>query len=191
MKFGNNTNPEPNEPVVVDPAPVPTEPKVDQGIPKHRFDEVNNLMKEYKTKLDELEAQAEAQKKADLEKTQQFEELYRSTQKELEEIRNSKTSADSKVSEYEKVVQSLVDTKMEVVPDELKALIPETFTPTQKLEWLNKAESNGLFKRTAPIGQPTNVSTDIQSDPSEMSATLKMSQAYLKNGTSKIKSTIV
>lgn len=161
--------------------------ETNQQIPKHRFDEVNNLMKEYKAKLDEMKAQAELSKTQELEKQQQFEELYRKTQKELEDIKTSKTTVDTKLSEYETVVQQLVEAKLEVAPEELKSLVPSNFTPTQKLEWLNTAERNGLFKKTGPVGAPMNGPTDVAVDVSKMSPTSKMAQAYLKNGTTKTK----
>lgn len=173
-------------PIVDEPAPTQNKEET-QHIPKHRFDEVNNLMKEYKSKLDELESQIEAQKKAELEKTQQYEELYKNTSSELETLKNSKISADTKLTEYENVVSKLIDAKLESIPEEYRKLVPESYTPTQKLDWLNLAETNGLFKKKGALGQSMNVDTNITQDPASMSAQQKMAQAYQNNGTSRIK----
>lgn len=72
------------------------------------------------------------------------------------------------LNEYETVVNKLVESKMENVPDVLKALIPESMTAIQKLDWIEKLEDSGVLetltekkeKKDAPnveIGKPMNV----------------------------------
>ncbi|ELU5588594.1 hypothetical protein SCB17_003117 [Clostridium perfringens] len=72
------------------------------------------------------------------------------------------------LNEYETVVNKLVDSKMENVPEVLKALIPDSMTAIQKLDWIEKLEDSGVLKtlaekkekKDAPnveIGKPMNV----------------------------------
>lgn len=72
------------------------------------------------------------------------------------------------LNEYETVVNKLVATKMENVPDILKALIPASMTAIQKLDWIENLESSGVLetltekkeekeKPNVEIGKPMNV----------------------------------
>lgn len=137
------------------------EPKNDPMIPKSRFDEVNSKYKELSSQLAEFQkAEAERQAKAEEEKRKQaeeqgkYQELYTNLQKELEQ----KQTRVSRADELEKLVESMVNTKMEKVPKDLADLVPENLSPEQKLTWLNKAEEKGLFatKEVKEIGKPSN-----------------------------------
>lgn len=72
------------------------------------------------------------------------------------------------LNEYETVVNKLVESKMENVPEVLKTLIPDSMTAIQKLDWIEKLEDSGVLetltekkeKKDAPnveIGKPMNV----------------------------------
>lgn len=149
---------------VVEPTTTP-EPVKDQMIPKTRFDEVNAKYKEMLSKMDAIEkAEAERKKEAELKELEakkeqgKFEELYLNSQKELETLKLSQ----SRATELETVINGMVETKLKAVPEEMKDLIPANLTAEATLDWLNKAESKGLFGKAEvkEIGKPSNKSTE-------------------------------
>jgi uncharacterized coiled-coil DUF342 family protein len=136
-----------------------TEPK-EQMIPKHRFDEVYKEMKALKEQVDAYNAEkAEAEKKA-LEEKQEFKTLYEQTQNELNTYKQKLSQYEGTANEYQKMLDDMVATKLNNVPEEFRSLVPEGMTATQKLDWLNKAEETGLFKpkeKVTEIGKPMNI----------------------------------
>lgn len=158
-------------------APIVDEPK-DNMIPKTRFDEINSKYKEMVEKMSAIEsAESERQKQLEEDKKRQaeeqgkFQELYQTAQKELEgyKVYEERTKA------LEGVIVGMVETKLTAVPKELHDLVPTNLTSEQTLDWLNKAESKGLFgkKEESPkeIGKPSNHSTDKPKiDKAELSA---------------------
>lgn len=151
-------------------APVtPVTPKADPEamIPKTRFDEINDkykAMAEKVTAFEKSQADAKlAQEQKDLEaqKAQgKFEELYTNSQKELDTYKPFET----RTKELETLIQGMVETKLQAVPKEMVDLVPTNITVEQTLDWLNKAESKGLFGtgKTEPkeIGKPSNKSNE-------------------------------
>ncbi|MDA2738384.1 hypothetical protein PDQ75_24835 [Bacillus cereus group sp. Bc015] len=134
-------------------------------IPKTRFDEINAKYKEMAKKVAEFEkAQAEAKAEAERKELEakkeqgKFEELYTKTQKELEAMKTYQTRA----TELESVIQSMVETKLQSVPKEMQDLVPSNLSAEATLDWLNKAESKGLFgkQEVKEIGKPSNKSNE-------------------------------
>jgi hypothetical protein len=91
------------------------------------------------------------------------------------------------VNEYEGILNALIDSKMEGIPENLKELIPEKLSLVEKMAWIDKAEKTGIFNTGNPdgieIGKPFNPSTKNNTNTSDMSASAKMALAY---GTSKV-----
>lgn len=158
-----------------EPTPVaPTEP-TEKMIPKTRFDEVNSKYKETESRLAELEAALAERQKADAEaelKSKQeqgkFEELYQTTEKELNGYKEKATTYESRTSELEAVINSLVEAEVNAIGEDYAELIPAGLTPEAKLAWINKAKEKGLFvKQEREIGtpksggQPTTPKTDV------------------------------
>jgi len=151
-------------------APVtPVAPKADPEamIPKTRFDEINDKYKAMADKVTAFEkSQADAklaqdQKDLEAQKAQgKFEELYTNSQKELDTYKPFET----RTKQLETLIQGMVETKLQAVPKEMVDLVPTNITVEQTLDWLNKAESKGLFGtgKTAPkeIGKPSNKSNE-------------------------------
>lgn len=150
--------------------PVTDEPKAPEQketmIPKTRFDEVNDKFKEMADKVAEFEkAQAQAQADAEAKELEakkeqgKFEELYKTTQAELEATKKYET----RTQELEALIKGMVDTKLEAIPKEMVDLVPTNLTVEQTLDWLNKAESKGLFgmkQEPKEIGKPSNKSNE-------------------------------
>lgn len=155
---------EPTTEPVVEPTTTP-EPVKETMIPKTRFDEVNGKLKEMADKVAEFE-KIQAQAKADAEAKEleakkeqgKFEELYLNSQKELETLKLSQTRA----TELETVIAGMVETKLKAVPEEMHDLIPANLSAEATLDWLNKAESKGLFGKpeAKEIGKPSNKSNE-------------------------------
>ncbi|MGM0807511.1 MAG: hypothetical protein ACQET8_22660 [Bacillota bacterium] len=114
-------------------------------IPKSRFNEVNSKYKDVAAELQALK-DAQAQRELDDKKQQgHFEELYNTANTELGTLK-------PRVEVLEGVINSLLTTKLEVIPKEYHALIPEG-SPESKLAWINTAESTGLFGKQTQVNQ--------------------------------------
>jgi dsDNA-specific endonuclease/ATPase MutS2 len=154
------TNPEVKEPEVKK-----EETKQEAMIPKTRFDEINDKYKEMAEKVSAFEkaqeqAKAEAEAKELEAKKEQgkFEELYQTTQKELENYKQYETRS----KELEGLITNMVEDKLKSVPEEMHDLVPSNLTAEQTLDWLSKAESKGIFgkQEAKEIGKPTNQSNE-------------------------------
>lgn len=90
---------------------------------------------------------------------------------------------DTAIKNYEGVLNTIVETKLKAIPDEYKELIPENLDVVQKLEWLNKAENTGIFKKedkqkpNVEIGKPMNVEK-AQADTTKLTGSQLMRMAY-------------
>lgn len=149
-------------------------------IPKTRFDEVNARFKDAQTKLDELLAQkAQAEKEAQ-EKQGKYQELYETTNKEYTDFKTKYEGVETRAQQLEGVITGLLETKLEGIPEELHDLIPEHLTPEGKLDWINKAESKGIFgkKTQKPVGETTSPSSGQAIDLSTLSPVAMLRAAY-------------
>lgn len=182
-----NTDPNPESPADDNPSnPTKQDEQKPQNqneymIPKSRFDEVNNKYKAVKEQLDEL---LNKKKEEELQKQKEkgeFEELYNKTSKELESYKNNFETTKTRVEELEGVINSMLETKLESIPEEFHDLIPEHLSPEQKLDWISKAEAKGLFKDNSqePVGGSTNPAQK-QTDLSELNPMQLLSMGYGK-----------
>lgn len=157
----------------------PNKPKEPAGkdpimIPKTRFDQV-------KQELDALKrAQEEADRQAK-EKQGEFQDLYKQTSEELNQTKEGYQQSQTRVEQLEGVMNSMLDSRLENIPDEYHDLIPDNLSPEQKLEWISKAESRGLFKDKSqePLGGATNPGGQ-QQDLENMSVNQLLQQGYGK-----------
>jgi seryl-tRNA synthetase len=155
---------------VVDQNTVVTDPTVsknDNMIPKNRFDEINNKYKDLLTQIQDFqrleserqkEAEVNARKKA--EEQGEFQRLYEETNKKLEDAKKY----EDRSSQLEKVINSMVETRLTSIPKEFHDLIPDNLSAEKTLEWITKAETKGLFTVKGPksdeIGKPFNHSNE-------------------------------
>lgn len=187
----NNQNPNPEnqnpgqdppaaEPKNTDPGQKPNG-NPEYMIPKSRFDEINTKYKDVQTKLDELLAEKERADKKAKEQSGKFEELYKTTSDELERTKRDFKDSAKRVQQLENVINSLLQAKLEGVPEEFRDLIPAHLTPEQKLDWLSAAEKKGLFKTTKkeePVGGYTNPPPGQTSDLNTLSPIQLLRAAY-------------
>ena len=104
-------------------------------------------------------------------------------EQELSTVKIQTEKQATLITEYETLVTKLVETKMSQVPSEYTDLIPSNLSLTQKLDWLDKAESKGLFKQdkqdkpNVEIGKPMNVEPK-QADTSKLFGGSLLRHAY-------------
>ncbi len=102
---------------------------------------------------------------------------------EVTTLKNEIADKDAQIKEYETLVENMIEAKMNQVPADLKDLIPDNMDLKQKLAWLEKAESKGIFnketkkKPTIEVGKPMNVETPTV-DTSKMTAGQLLKMAY-------------
>lgn len=103
--------------------------------------------------------------------------------KENETLKKDIETKDTKIKEYEELINKLVETKLEQIPEEYRELIPDNLDLTQKLNWLDKAEAKGLFnkvekkKPNVEIGKPMNIEPE-NVDTTKLTGSQLLSLAY-------------
>lgn len=101
----------------------------------------------------------------------------------ITDMKKDSEEKDVIIKDYEDLVGKLIETKLEQIPAEFKDLIPDNLDLKQKLNWLEKAESKGLFtkeekkKPNVEIGKPMNVDVP-QIDVSKLSGSQLLRMAY-------------
>lgn len=149
-------------------------------IPKSRFDEINSNYKTVKAQLDQILAEKAAAEKEAQEKQGKFQELYENTSKEYGDFKAKYESVEGRAKELETVINGLLETKLEAIPQDYHDLIPSNLTPESKLDWINKAEAKGLFgkKEQKPIGDTTNPSHAQSFDLNSLSPVQLLKAGY-------------
>jgi len=160
------------------------ETKQDENmIPLSRFNEVNSKYKELAEKVQAFEtAQAEAER-LEQEKKGEFEKLYREKEGELSQYQKDLQAITERATALESRFEAMVNSKIEAIDENYRDLIPTNLSNEAKLEWIEKAESKGLFgKKEAEvtIGESTNHRQEIKRDVKQMSAMEKLLMGYGK-----------
>lgn len=113
-------------------------------IPYSRFKEVNDNYKNLKAQLDELTSNKAVEELEAKKQAGQFEELYNTLQSEHEPLK-------AQVTQYKELIDGLLQSKLEQVPEEYKDLIPEGLDDLSKLKWIENAVSKGLFGNNSQV----------------------------------------
>ena len=107
-------------------------------------------------------------------------EHLKKEQKKVEDLK-------SQVKGLESVISTIVDAKIKDIPKEYHMLIPEG-SLVSRLDWINKAEASGLFKKQAnpevEIGKPLNLGNKKEKAVANQSPQQKLSN-YFSNFYSK------
>lgn len=147
-------------------------PETPENPPAKETEDVTELKEELKRLQDEVKVKSDLELKvADIEST-------------VTQLNNDLKSKGDLVTEYEAMINGIIESKLEAIPEKLKELVPNNLGLKEKLEWINKAESNGLFKqeKQAPdveIGKPLNPKNPQQNiDTTKLSASSLMAMAY-------------
>lgn len=117
-------------------------------IPKARMDEVLQKNKELKDRLDAIEkAQKEAEEKR-LTEANNFKELYEKQKVELEGLKPRAAVAE----ESEKVLQSVLESQINEIPEHFRTLVPEGLSTNQKLSWISQNKPLLMKEKGFDIG---------------------------------------
>jgi DNA repair exonuclease SbcCD ATPase subunit len=103
-------------------------------IPKSRFDEINSS---YKDALKKAEAAEKALKEAQeirLKEKEDYKALYEQTTSELSELKPKAEQFET----YKETMQKLLESQIEEIPEELRALIPDELSIKQQIDWIAK-----------------------------------------------------
>jgi seryl-tRNA synthetase len=141
--------------------------KNDNMIPKNRFDEINTKYKDLLTQIQEFQRlEADRQKESEessrkkAEEQGEFQRLYQEAQEKLKDAKKH----EERSSQLEKVIDSMVKTRLSTIPEEFHDLIPANLSAERTLEWITKAETKGLFapkgSKSDEIGKPFNHSNE-------------------------------
>lgn len=112
-----------------------------------------------------------------------LEETAKKLEKELAQLKNESESKASKVTEYEALMEEIVKSKLDKIPDQYKELVPDQLTVKEKLTWLEKAEKTGLMGQAGTpnieIGKPFNPASQTETiDLNSVSPSRLMELAY-------------
>ena len=146
----------------------PEEKKEPKAEPKKEPEEAKVDVEALKTELAEAQAKAQEVETLNIQVTT---------------LQNEVADKDAQIKEYETLVGNMVEAKMNQVPADLKDLIPDNMDLKQKLAWLEKAESKGIFnketkkKPNVEVGKPMNTETPTV-DTSKMTAGQLLKMAY-------------
>lgn len=156
------------------------EPEANEKPESEEVAEQEEQKEEAKPEVNEEEKIQEIQAKLD--EALKMGEKAVSLAKTVEDLTGEVEANKTVISEYETLLKSVIDGKMKNVPEEYRELIPENMGLKEKLDWLDKAESKGLFnkkeeKPELEIGKPMNVEIP-KVDTAKMSASELMKMAY-------------
>lgn len=117
---------------------------------------------------------ADEKETTDNDELSKLESKYKAEAKKVESLKNQ-------VKDLEAVVKGILDAKVAGIPKEYKSLIPEG-SLTKQLDWINKAEASGLFKKSEPkdveIGKPLNLGRKNEKANSNQTAQEKLSNYF-------------
>lgn len=154
--------------------------KVEEATKTEVKDEKEPKTKEPESGKAEVDVEALKNELAEANKRAQEVETLQTT---IEAMKKDSESKDAVIKEYEELVGKMIETKMEQVPADFKDLIPDNLDLKQKLSWLEKAETKGLFtkekkeKPNVEIGKPMNIEAPAV-DTSKLSASQLLKMAY-------------
>lgn len=154
---------------------VKQEAKNDDGTADDSLTKMKDELKQRDEQIQELQKQlAEAMK---------IGENAESLTKSVNTLTTDLEKKQTVIGEYEGILQNIVESKMKNVPEQFKELIPTNMSLTEKLGWLEKAETTGLFvtkEKTNPqveIGKPMNMESP-KVEAEKLSASELMKMAY-------------
>lgn len=123
-----------------------------ETIPYSRFSETVNANKKLSDEIAQMKADAKAAAEAEAEKKGEYEKLYKDN---LNKINEYDTLNDT--------FKSMLDARLERIPEEKRSLIPSDYPPHKQLEWIEL--NNNLFGESESPNKnnPTKPSEDDNS----------------------------
>ena len=134
----------------------------EQMIPMSRFREVIEEKNKYKEDLEKRQKAEEKQKQKELEDQGKYQELLAQKDQELEVAGKSK----EQLAQYEETLGEILNSELEKIPEDKKALIPDELPVVAKLKYIakNRALLMGEKSSTgAPIPPNSKNLSDFES----------------------------
>jgi ribonucleoside-triphosphate reductase len=117
-------------------------------IPKSRFDEVNNAKKDLEARLAAIEKAQKDSEEQRLIEANKYKELYEQAKAEAEGLKPKASIAE----ESEKVLQSVLESQINEIPEHFRTLVPEGLTTNQKLTWISLNKNVLMKEKGIDIG---------------------------------------
>lgn len=111
-------------------------------VPYDRFKSVNDEKNEFKKKYEELLNQQKQDEEETKKKQGEFEGLYTDLKSKYEPL-------ESQFKQYQETFQSILKTKLDSVPENMRDLVPAG-NELEQLKWIENAISKNLFKQDNP-----------------------------------------
>lgn len=118
---------------------------------------------------------------AEIERLKEELKTNTNTNTELIQTKGELVTGKTLITDYEAILNGIVDSKLQNVPENIKSLMPTNGSIKDKLDWLDKAEQSGVLKQGNPdieIGKPLSPSNKQVTDTSKLSASSMLSMAY-------------
>lgn len=135
------------------------EPKKDDGmIPRSRFNEVNERLKELLAKQEEADAEAERLRIKALEDNKEFETLATQRAARIEELEAEAERSKESIDRQTVILEGFVESQMEAVPELYRGLF-QNMGLVEQIEWLTKNKDSLLetpIKGINPTPKPNN-----------------------------------
>jgi multidrug efflux pump subunit AcrA (membrane-fusion protein) len=125
-------NQQDNQPLTVSPTPAEATP-TEHMIPKSRFDEVNNQLRELKAQLEQTQSERQRQAEQKLAEEKRWQELAEQRQVEIEKL----TSIQDQVTRYQSALQATNEARLAQIPEDKLTLVPEYDDPVKLGAWLD------------------------------------------------------
>jgi exonuclease VII large subunit len=103
-------------------------------IPKSRFDEVNEQLKELKAAQEKAQRAQAAAEQARLEKQNEFKTLYEQSQQRIAELE----PYQQRINELTEATAATNAQRIEALPESMRSLVPEYDDPFKLQGWLDK-----------------------------------------------------
>jgi chromosome segregation ATPase len=135
---------------------------------QNRIHELNKENEKRRKQQEELEKQQKAAEEERLAKQGEFQKLAETRTTELQTAQSELESANAKLTQYETLLGSDIDKRIEKWPEEVKALVPKEGDALQRLQEIKKLEplanslmsvpaAGGMRPGPVPSGRPSDV----------------------------------
>lgn len=142
---------------------------------KEKKDAVEALAKKEEDKTEE---EKEVAKKAG-----KFQELYEGSEKENTKLKTQVDDKDKLLGKYKQSVQSILDETVKTIPKDKQQLIPEGFSPRQKLEYITQNANLLGATVTKKIGDKIDESDTTPAGGDEEKIVNELDELIKKGGT--------
>lgn len=119
-------------------------------IPKARFDEVNEQLKELRTWKEKQEAHARKQQEDAAKQRGEWEQLANERGQRVTELETTAQTAQERAERYQQVLEAQVKERIKALPEASRKLVPDG-DPLDQLTWLNALDAAIAAQQPAPL----------------------------------------